>query len=99
MEHWMTNVNDNCEIEEFVSPRRPALLMIRHFGEEDDLDLLRFPESWRIIDQVPVLVWPNPTFNGGFIIEHKNGKCETVPPYNLVFLDSEKEFNQYNWDK
>lgn len=41
----MTNVNDSCELEEFVSPRRPALLMIRHFGEEDDLDLLRFPNS------------------------------------------------------
>lgn len=30
---------------EYVSPRRPALLMIRHFGAEDDLDLLRFPDS------------------------------------------------------
>lgn len=83
----------------FVSSRRPALLMIRHFGAEDNLDLLRFPDLWRVIDRVPVLVWPNPMPNGGFIVEHKDGKCETVPSYNLKFLDSEKEFYQYNWDK
>lgn len=101
MEHWISNINNNCEIEELVSPRRPALLIIREFKEEeDDLELLRFPNLWEPVDQVPVLVWPNPTiFNGGFIVEHKNGKCEIVPPYNLVFLDSEKEFSRYNWDK
>lgn len=100
----MSNINDDecyisSKIEKFISSRRPALLMIRYFGAEDNLDLLRFPDLWRVIDQVPVFVWPNPTPNGGFIVEHEDGRCETVPPYNLKFLDSEKEFNQYNLDK
>lgn len=101
--HWMTDVNGDDyyvggKIEKFASSRRPALLMIRHFRAEDNIDLLCSPYLWRVIDQVPVFVWPNPTLNGDFIVEFEDGRCETVPPYNLKFLDSEKEFNQYNWD-
>ena len=100
----MTDVNDDegyvsDEVEYFTSVRRPALLTIRKFDLKNDCENILFPELWTIIDQVSVLVWPNPTPNGGFIVEHTNGKCEVVPPYNLTFLDSEKEFNQYNWNK
>jgi len=104
MGHWMTDVNGDdyyvgSKIEKFTSSRRPALVMIRNFGAEDNFDLLPFPDLWRIIDQIPALVWSNPTPNGEFIVEFENGNCEIVPPYNLKFLDGEKEFNQYNWDK
>ena len=100
MGHWMTDVNGDDyyvgdKVEKITPSRRPALLMIRDFRAEDNLDLLLFPVNWRIVDHVPVLVWPNPVPNGGFIVEHKDGRCETVPSYNLKFLDSEKEFNQY----
>lgn len=47
--------------------------------------------------EVPVFVWPMPTQDGYFIVEHQDGHCQKVQPYELTFLDSKELFDQYDW--
>ncbi len=42
-----------------------------------------------------VLVWPNPTNDGYFIVECADGRCMTVNPNSLKFTDSREFFD--NW--
>ena len=48
-------------------------------------------------EKVPVLVWPMPTQDGYFIVEHQDGHCQKVPPCELTFLDSKELFDQCDW--
>ena len=51
------------------------------------------------ITRVPVLVWPMPTQDGYFIVEHQDGHCQKVQPYELTFLGSKELFDQYDWSE
>ena len=46
---------------------------------------------------VPVLVWPMPTQDGYFVVEHQDGHCQKAQPYELTFLGSKELFEQYDW--
>ena len=58
-------------------------------------------DRWAIeyveVSRVPVFVWPMPTQDGYFIVEHQDGHCQKVQPYELTFLDSKELFDQYDW--
>ena len=47
---------------------------------------------------VPVLVWPMPTNDGLFIVEHQDGTVQMVQPELLTFIDSKELFEQYDWN-
>ena len=49
------------------------------------------------VARVPVFVWPMPTSEGLFVVEHQDGFCERVPPDSLTFLGSKELFDQYDW--
>lgn len=88
----MTDLEAKC-------PRRQAMLSVGYDKihiPEDSLDEC-YIEGWVETSKVPVLVWPNPTPDGYFIVEHQNGKCEKVHPNRLTFLDGKKFFDQYDW--
>ena len=51
------------------------------------------------IARVPVFVWPMPTQDGYFIVEHQDGRCQKVQPYELTFLGSKELFDQYDWSE
>ena len=42
-----------------------------------------------------VLVWPNPTNDGYFIVELADGRCMTVNPNSLTFTDSREFFESW----
>ncbi len=44
-----------------------------------------------------MFVWPYPTIDGYFIVEHQDGRCQKVQPYELTFLGSKELFDQYDW--
>lgn len=71
-------------------PRRQAMLEIYSFDKKlgvfVDTDI-----------QVPVFVWPMPTQDGKFIVEHQDGSCEEVYPFMLTFIGSKELFDQYDW--
>lgn len=46
---------------------------------------------------VPVFVWPMPTTEGLFVVEHQNGTVQRVQPDSLTFLGSKELFDQYDW--
>lgn len=48
-------------------------------------------------ERVPVFVWPMPTSDGLFVVEHQTGRCQTVQPDQLTFLGSKELFDQYDW--
>ena len=47
---------------------------------------------------VTVLVWPMPTNDGLFIVEHQDGTVQKVQPDVLTFIDSKELFEQYDWN-
>lgn len=47
--------------------------------------------------RVPVFVWPTPTTNGLFIVEHQDGTVQRVQPDSLTLLGSKELFEQYAW--
>ena len=49
------------------------------------------------VARVPVFVWPMPTNEGLFVVEHQDGSCERVHPSSLTFLGSNELFDQYDW--
>ena len=75
-------------------PRRQAMFNV---GE------LRPHGQWLpefiVKESVPVLVWPMPTDDGYFIVEHQDGHCQKVQPYELTFLGSKELFDQYDWSE
>ena len=49
------------------------------------------------VARVPVLVWPMPTQEGLFVVEHQDGTAQMVHPDLLTFLRSKEIFDQYDW--
>jgi len=77
-------------------PRRQAMLSIwrRCWSSIDGHE---YEDTQTELARVPVLVWPMPTQDGYFIVEHQDGHCQKVQPYELTFLDSKELFDQYDW--
>ena len=73
-------------------PRRQAMLKIGEIRPRNQW----LPE-FIVKEEVPVLVWPYPTTDGYFIVEHQDGHCQKVQPYELTFLGSKELFDQYSW--
>lgn len=53
----------------------------------------------KVVDRVPVFVWPVPTQSGYFIVERRDGSCTYAHPSDLIFLNSEELFDQYAWEE
>lgn len=76
-------------------PRRQAMLSLwkRYVDYHGEWKLDTSTE----VARVPVFVWPMPTQDGCFIVEHKDGHCQKVQPYELTFLGSKELFDQHDW--
>ena len=68
--------------------REPASKWVRECGYE-----------YKEVARVPVFVWPMPTQDGYFIVEHQDGHCQKVQPYELTFLGSKELFDLYDWSE
>lgn len=75
-------------------PRHQAMLSIREPHYKGN-GVIEFEETAR----VPVFVWPMPTTEGLFVVEHQDGFCESVQPDSLTFLGSKELFDQYDWSE
>lgn len=53
----------------------------------------------RTSEKVPVFVWPNPTLEGLFVVEHQDGTVQMVQPDSLTFLGSKELFDQCDWSE
>lgn len=53
----------------------------------------------REVARVPVFVWPMPTSEGMFVVEHQDGTVHRVQPDSLTFLWSKELFDQYDWSE
>ena len=76
--------------------RRQAMLSIRQkqgFKNDDGSYHFELVE----VASVPVFVWPMPTTEGLFVVEHQNGTVQRVQPDSLTFLGSKELFDQYDW--
>ena len=62
-----------------------------------NVDGHEYEDTQTELARVPVLVWPIPTQDGCFIVEHQDGHCQKAQPYELAFLDSRELFDQYDW--
>ena len=72
-------------------PRRQAMLSIREPHYKNGV--IEYEE----VARVPVFVWPLPTQDGYFIVEHQDGHCQKVQPYELTFLGSKELFDRFDW--
>ena len=81
----------------FTVPRRQAMLSVR----ESKVLRKEIGHYVEHVDErrVPVFVWPMPTQDGLFIVEHQNGQCQKVQPHELTFLGSKELFDQYDWSE
>jgi hypothetical protein len=77
-------------------PRRQAMLSIREPVYEDGT-LGKVCISQEEVARVPVFVWPMPTSEGLFVVEHQDGTVQMVQPDSLTFLGSKELFDQYDW--
>lgn len=78
-------------------PMRQAMLSIRQkqgFKNDDGSYHFELVE----VASVPVFVWPMPTSEGLFVVEHQDGTVQRVQPDLLTFLDSKELFDQYDWN-
>lgn len=75
-------------------PRRQAMLSIREPHYKGN-GVVVYEE----VARVPVFVWPNPTMNGLFVVEHQDGTVQRVQPDSLTFLGSKELFDQYDWSE
>lgn len=75
-------------------PRRQAMLTIRepHYKGNGNIE-------YDEVARVPVFVWPIPTSEGLFVVEHQDGTVHTVRPESLTFLGSKELFDQYSWEE
>lgn len=76
-------------------PRRQAMLDIW----TDEFTEYGGTIRHRTGERVPVFVWPMPTQDGFFIVEHQTGRCQKVQPHELTFLGSKELFDQYDWSE
>jgi hypothetical protein len=74
-------------------PRRQAMLSIREPHYKNGA--IEIEE----VARVPVFVWPMPTSEGLFVVEHQDGFCERVQPDSLTFLGSKELFDQFSWEE
>jgi hypothetical protein len=74
-------------------PRRQAMLSIREPHYKNGA--IEIEE----VARVPVFVWPMPTSDGLFVVEHQDGFCERVQPDSLTFLGSKELFDQFSWEE
>ena len=82
-------------------PMRRAMLSIYEPPEYypwQDVTVTRHCKQ-KEVARVPVFVWPIPTVDGYFIVEHQDGHCQKVQPYELTFLGSRELFDQYDWSE
>lgn len=80
-------------------PRRQAMLSV--YGPPEyypwqDVTVTR-PCKPKEVARVPVFVWPMPTQDGCFIVEHHDGTVQRVQPDSLTFLGSKELFDQCDW--
>lgn len=75
-------------------PRRQAMLTIvePHYKGNG---IVEYDE----VARVPVLVWPMPTSEGLFVVEHQDGTAQRVQPDSLTFLGSKELFDQCSWEE
>jgi hypothetical protein len=81
-------------------PRRQAMLTVierKYIGPAYAYDKDAYIE--RKTGRVPVFVWPMPTQDGYFIVEHQDGRCHKVQPDSLTFLGSKELFDQCDWEE
>lgn len=78
-------------------PRRQAMLSIREPVYKDGL-CGKVCVGQEEIARVPVFVWPMPTSEGLFMVEHQDGTVQRVQPDSLTFLGSKELFDQYDWN-
>lgn len=71
-----------------LSIRKPASQWVRECGY-----------AYKEVARVPVFVWPMPTQDGYFIVEHQDGHCQKVQPHELTFLGSKELFDLYDWSE
>lgn len=76
-------------------PMRQAMLSIMEYRPLDGGWAAERVET----ERVPVLVWPIPTSEGLFVVEHQDGTVYTVRPESLTFLGSKELFDQYDWSE
>lgn len=79
-------------------PRRQAMLSIMEPVYEDGLFGKRCVGEKKVA-RVPVFVWPMPTSEGLFVVEHQNGTVQRVQPDSLTFIGSRELFDQYDWSE
>ena len=81
-------------------PRRQAMLSIRE-RQEVERPEIPFEPIFEYVEvaRVPVFVWPMPTQDGCFIVEHQDGTVHTVRPDVLTFLGSKDLFDQCDWSE
>lgn len=51
------------------------------------------------VARVPVFVWPMPTSEGLFVVEHQDGTVQRAQPDSLTFLGSKELFDQFSWEE
>ena len=82
-------------------PRRQAMLSIYEppkYYPWQDVTVTR-PYKQNEVARVPVFVWPMPTQEGLFVVEHQDGTAQMVQPESLTFLGSKELFDQYDWSE
>lgn len=79
-------------------PRRQAMLTIREPVYKDTV-CGKVCVGQEETARVPVFVWPMPTNEGLFVVEHQDGTVQRVHPDSLTFLGSKELFDQYSWEE
>ena len=79
---------------EIKPERRQAMLSIREPHYKGN-GIIEYEE----VTRVPVFVWPMPTSEGLFVVEHQDGPVQRVQPNSLTFLGSKELFDQCDWSK
>lgn len=79
-------------------PRRQAMLTIMEPVYKDSL-CGKICVGEKEVALVPVFVWPMPTSEGLFVVEHQDGTVQRVQPDSLTFLGSKELFDQYDWSQ
>ena len=80
----------------FEFPRRQAMLKVMEPVYKDTLDG-EICVGEKEVGRAPVLVWPMPTSEGLFMVEHQDGTVQMVQPDSLTFLGSRELFDQHIW--
>ena len=84
-------------IEFKIKPeRRQAMLSIREPVYEDSL-CGKVCVGQEEVARVPVFVWPMPTSEGLFVVEHQDGTVQRVQPDALTLLGSKELFGRHDW--